>query len=232
MMGTQIISNEPFLFVSCDGAGISQPAAIQRRIKQQAMKRIAATRRRTGLHGKHNLRQLPVFQAACDDEPHNMKDDARKVVPQLCPLPEPRDSGMPRNFGILLEAMPLMGLRLGIAMTPQSMSQNGQIVGSTWASQLGGRKFLSFIPSRYGHAPSLQHATDCVIARLEHMMQPDGNRQVKYLLHYQKALEEVQRDLNDEKRWGSAETLCSTQLLGVFEVWRHQYRWQLHYYHR
>lgn len=225
MIATKSIANEPFLFVSCDGPGIPQSAAIQRRIKQQAMKRVAATRRRTGLHGKLNMRQIPVFQAletrqtkiALEDECQYWKDGEQEIVPHLFPLSE-LGRGVPRNFSILLEAMPLMGLRLGIAILPQSMPEKAQAVGSTWASQLGGRKFLSFIPSRYGRVPSLRHATDCVIARLEHMMQPKGTRRVKYLLQYQMALKEVQRDLNDENRWGSAETLCSTQLLGVFEV--------------
>ncbi|RKP04735.1 hypothetical protein THASP1DRAFT_5879, partial [Thamnocephalis sphaerospora] len=84
------------------------------------------------------------------------------------------------------------------------------------------RRFLSFIPSRYDHVSSLRYATDCIIAKLEQLMLPVERRtaqtNITVLLRYQRALKELQMALDSEEDRTSAETLCATQLLGVFEV--------------
>jgi hypothetical protein len=91
-----------------------------------------------------------------------------------------------------------------------------------WTDKFGGRKVLSFIPSRYDSVPLVRYATDCVVAKFEQMMLPAEKRtaqhQINGLLRYQRALRELQRGLDSEACWSSAETLCATQLLGVFEV--------------
>ncbi len=85
---------------------------------------------------------------------------------------------MEQDLSLLLDLAPLTGLRLGIAAQP------GQVVGglkfrfATPPPRLGGRKLLSFIPSRYGQVSSLSCAADCVVAKLRQMIQrrPTGKQ--------------------------------------------------------
>lgn len=242
------MTEDAFLFVSVDGAKPSRDAKTRRRIKQQVMKKTAVARKQTGAYGQHNLRQLPIFindDTDCENRPSlaiitpaAVTESQRDVIPfheqalvkshfiqraSLSRLSPPVcDKSAPRNFALLLQIMPLMGLRLGVATIPHLIPDPDQAAELSWLSQSGGRKFLSFIPSRYDHVPSLRCATDCIIAKLEQLMLPVERRtaqsSIPVLLRYQSALRELQRALDNEADRASAETLCATQLLGVFEV--------------
>ena len=87
---------------------------------------------------------------------------------------------------------------------------------------MGTKKLLTFIPSRYGHVPSLSHATDCVVAKLQQVIEPPTRRKAAaesaVLLCYNKALRALQADLDDKDRSLMPETLCATELLCIFEV--------------
>lgn len=84
------------------------------------------------------------------------------------------------------------------------------------------RRLLSFIPSLYGHVPSVTYATDCIIARLQQLIRvKDGwstSRDVASLKPYTKALTALQVAIDDQSLRTLPETLCAVQLLGIFEV--------------
>lgn len=127
------------------------------------------------------------------------------------------------DLSLLLDLVPLTGLRLGIA-TLSHLEPESTHTKSFSASHIGSRKLLSFIPSRYGKVPSLTHATDCVVAKLRQMLLSPESRSTKgdtlVLTHYTKALRALQAALDDESQQVTPETLCATVLLGVFEVSR------------
>lgn len=238
----QQLTDDSFVFVSYDGAKPPRDAKTRRRIKQQAMKKAAVARKETGCYGKQNLRQLPVFVSNDDQFDAKPLVCIRKdtgwqydhltpgeIVPantytrnQISLSSLRLGACAPKNFDLLFKVMPLMGLRLGVASLPDFIHDHPCTTALSWMSRFGGRKFLSFIPSRYDQVPSLRYATDCIIAKFEQIMLPVERRTVQgninVLLQYQRALRELQRELNSELSWISAETLCATQLLGVFEV--------------
>jgi hypothetical protein len=87
---------------------------------------------------------------------------------------------------------------------------------------LESRRLLSFISSRYGRVEAITDATNCLISRLGYIVQKRGRgpseRDVTSLRHYSKALRSLQEALDDDKLRMSPETLCSVQILGIFEV--------------
>ena len=124
-----------------------------------------------------------------------------------------------KRFSSLLHLTPLTWPRLGI---PQFAGGPDGFTTPLSTQHFGSRKLLSFILSRYGHVPSLNHATDCVVAKLQQIMQPPDNRpagrEANVLMHYSKVLRALQAALDDEAQRTTTETLCATELLGFFEV--------------
>jgi len=123
---------------------------------------------------------------------------------------------------LLLQLVPLTGLRLGITTSSLLKSRPSNIRNHFSIPQLGTRKLLSFIPSRYHEVPTLRHATNCVNAKLRQMLRgldsrpADGDAVV--LLHYTRAVRALRAALEDETERLTPETLCATELLSAFEV--------------
>lgn len=223
-------SDAPFSFVNYQGPNLNTDVQARRRIRQQAMRNTAMARRQRGDYGKHNMRQYPVFVQPRDGHPlHNELKDGRDPKDmqdfQSSSLSAPfafQDPLMPKQFSILLNLMPLTGLRLGVGTLSHYLYEPAQPKDRIITAQASSQRLLSFIPSRYGHVSLLRHATDCVIAKLHYESQPVEHRSpksdVKALMYYQKALKALQQALLDEREWAKPETLCATQLLGIFEA--------------
>lgn len=143
----------------------------------------------------------------------------------LCPSPEcPFVTAMSRNYYLLNLASPLTVLRLGVS-TLSYFYHDYSCIGETLSKMpphIRSRRLLSFIPSRYGHVPSITHATDCLIARLGHIIQSGGKlsarRDLATLKSYARALKSLQEAIDDEKLRITPETLCAAEILGLFEV--------------
>ncbi|KAL7823753.1 hypothetical protein V8C26DRAFT_383739 [Trichoderma gracile] len=222
-------SDAPFSFVNYQGPNLSTDAQVRRRIRQQAMRDTAMARRQRGDYGKHNMRQYPVFIQPPDGHPADDSKDIQDSTDmndfQPSSLSAPfafQDPLMPKQFSVLLNLMPLTGLRLGVGTLSHYLYEPAQPKDRIITAQASSQRLLSFIPSRYGHVSLLRHATDCVIAKLQYESQPAEHRSaksdVKALMHYQKALKALQQALLDEMEWAKPETLCATQLLGIFEA--------------
>jgi len=144
-----------------------------------------------------------------------------RPIPSLYP-----GLGISGDFFALISLIPLTGLRLGIApvchsLAPRSVQSQNIPSFLTGGKHLGNHPMLSFIPSRYGQVSSITHAVDCVLAKLKQTLQCeplDGDAVALRL--YSKALRTLQEALNDGSQCMSPETLCATELLGVFEVRR------------
>lgn len=87
------------------------------------------------------------------------------------------------------------------------------------------RSSYSFhVPYRSGH-DALDRAVECVIAAFHGLYLSDASRSLSALVPlslYTRALISLQHALDDPKRSHSAETLCATQLLCIFEVSKHK----------
>lgn len=131
---------------------------------------------------------------------------------------------MSQNYSLLHLASPMTVLHLGIS-TLSYFRPDCTCVGETLSKMprhLKNRRLLSFIPSRYGLVSSLTHATDSIIARLDHIVRSKGIRSSEWdtvaLKHYAKALKSLQEAIDDENLRMAPETLCAVELLGIFEV--------------
>lgn len=242
-----------FAFVNYEGPKLPRDPHIRDLIHRRAMKDVAVTKRRRGGSRHHNVGQLPLFldQAVrVDGASPILRDKIPNIVAHAIDTdqlslaysgtdsetsPEEWESSdtLPSpavalnlinavDFSTLFDLTPLTGLRLGFATVGLSTCT------SMKGLNMGSKKLLTFIPSRYGHVSSLSHATDCVIAKLRQIAgtpeRKSAAAEAAVLIHYNKALRALQADLEDEVRCMMPETLCATVLLCVFEVFSSKYR--------
>jgi hypothetical protein len=81
------------------------------------------------------------------------------------------------------------------------------------------RSYFSFIPSRFGQALVLDDAFRCLITVAHSILVPDHkSSHAKILSYYEKALHSLQLAVNDHRACYSAEVLCATAILAVFEA--------------
>lgn len=79
--------------------------------------------------------------------------------------------------------------------------------------------YLKFLPCRLGHNSSLDSTIACLASALRDSRVFDGSQpSVETLSRYNQALRDLQSSLNDAEESLAAETLCATQLLGIYEV--------------
>jgi len=78
--------------------------------------------------------------------------------------------------------------------------------------------YLSYLPSRYGQIPCLSDATDCVIARARQIISPNRNWESAVICFYLKALNSLQKALDNPKQRFKPEVLCATEILALYEV--------------
>jgi hypothetical protein len=79
--------------------------------------------------------------------------------------------------------------------------------------------YLSYLPSLYGHVPCLSDATDCVIARARQIISPHENWEAAVIAFYVKALDSLQKALDNPKQRYRPEVLCATEILALYEVY-------------
>ncbi|KIH93170.1 hypothetical protein SPBR_02488 [Sporothrix brasiliensis 5110] len=191
--------------------------------KRPPRTRPSAQSAQSGQSGQHNM-AFPVFcySAASSSRPPY-------GVPTSISFP---DSAATEKFTLLLNLVPLTGLRLGIGKL-SSFQLDLARAGPTRRAQsspalppldLGNPKLAHYITSRHGHVPALRFATDAVLAQLRlvalraHGTPSTALARDATLVLYQKALRAVQLALADERQRLTEETLCATQLLAVFEL--------------
>lgn len=232
-----------FTFVDYDGPVLSKDPRLRRKIRRQAMSDVALARRQAGNYGKHNMRQEPPFLTmfvrnggtsiiegvghlpTCPQtsQSGSSKSNCDQLKQALAKIPTPLKTDiLPESSFALLQLVPMAGLRLGItpnASQPWFTIADGKLFTEPW---VGSRAFLSGIPSRYGHVPCLTLAVDCVLTKMRHVLSDCSPRSTAQLLStlmaYNKALKALQLALDSTETQMKAETLCATEILGVFEV--------------
>ena len=184
-----------FAFVNYEGPKLPRDPKIRVQIHRHAMRDVAATRKRRG-HTPRNVGQYPI------DELPNPVDKTSDNISRFSdwsqttsssssedgaarPKKSPPSSThalqsptaaliptIPLDFSTLFTLAPLTGLRLGFATLALSPAHSKALAHPN----MGTKKLLTFIPSRYGHVSSLSHATDCVVAKLQQVIEPPSRR--------------------------------------------------------
>lgn len=86
---------------------------------------------------------------------------------------------------------------------------------------LGGKNwsYFRYVPLYYDKDILIRNATDCVLARVKCSLSPDSLECESLALRaYLKALASLQDAINSSTRHLTVETLCATQILGLYEV--------------
>jgi len=79
--------------------------------------------------------------------------------------------------------------------------------------------YMSYLPSLYGSSACLDDAVDCLIARIRHIIAPNGEKGEREVIrHYLKAIDSLQKALNSPSQRLAAHVLCATEILALYEV--------------
>lgn len=133
--------------------------------------------------------------------------------PSSAPAPQLYGSAAVKELVVLAPQLPSL-LELGLPVSPAS-AVTGLL--AVRCSQLA--IYLVFLPSRSGHSMALDSAILCLVAGPHDLAKPAAQRSsAKTLASYSRALHYLQRSLDHLTQRYSSETLCATQLLGIFEL--------------
>lgn len=87
--------------------------------------------------------------------------------------------------------------------------------GTTWS-------YCRYVPFYYAQSDLVRHATDCVIARVRCLLTPQRTEWESLAITcYSKALSTLQEAINSTSQYPTAEVLCATQILSLYEVSYH-----------
>jgi hypothetical protein len=79
--------------------------------------------------------------------------------------------------------------------------------------------YMSYVPGLYGTSACLDHAVDCIIARVRHIIAPNGEAGEQEVIRlYLRAINSLQKALNDPNQCLAADVLCATEILALYEV--------------
>ncbi|KAH8670130.1 hypothetical protein BGZ60DRAFT_29241 [Tricladium varicosporioides] len=235
-----------FVNSTVDAPSVPRDLAVRALIRKQAMKKASAARRRDGNYGKHNLRQYPIF--VIDQEIKNEVPTVRELVeekplPENKPKPrqQARRATKEKDYAVkeisslspslsakgyqlisiksdfdILDLSTLATLHVGRAAR-RALSEDAHHL----VRQLRSHKrwsYLAYLPQLYGHFPCLSDATDCVIARARQLISPHKNWESAVITFYVKALESLQKALDNPAQRYRPEVLCATEILALYEL--------------
>jgi hypothetical protein len=86
---------------------------------------------------------------------------------------------------------------------------------------LGGKNwsYWGYVPFHYNQSVLVRNASDCVVARVRCLLTPKATQWESLALSsYSKALLNLQEAINSTPQHPTAEILCATQILGLYEV--------------
>jgi hypothetical protein len=94
--------------------------------------------------------------------------------------------------------------------SPRNLSHFLQ--GKNWS-------YFHHVPLYYGESVIIRNATDCVVSRVRCLLSPtDTDWESLAISSYSKALSTLQKAIDCTAEYPSAEVLCATQILGLYEV--------------
>jgi hypothetical protein len=228
----------PVQFLFIDDTQSSNKAQ-KRRIRQHAMRNVAATRKELGTYRKVNTGQYPIFieqepssvfvdkvYATQSWERHPDESDTSDIsdypynlctIP--CPMP-PNDYELARStFDFDIVSLSWLTSFHFSAASARALSRNLTRFRCI-LKPAHDVSYLDYVPQLYGQSVLIRRVVDCVLARARKTVSVDGKGmdEQDILNLYGKALVGLQSALGEEGRRWDADVLCSTQLLAMYEV--------------
>jgi hypothetical protein len=219
------------------------------KIRQEVMQKVALRRKEGPKQIHPNSRQLPIFIPHNKNRENRAsggreeKSHSVKIVPQDSLLlsenlksdrfgSEEFDSltSLTRMRVFAMTCPPLLAkfnlniLDLSLLASPDIGRYTGERLlqsPQNLAYFLGGRNwsFCRYVPRYYEQSVVVQVATDCVLARVRSLLNPEQREwEPLAVSSYRKALSVLQDAINSASRLPSADILCATQILGLYEV--------------
>lgn len=79
--------------------------------------------------------------------------------------------------------------------------------------------YFSFVPPRFGHVAALDDAFQCLLTITHSLLVPNHRQSDRVILHrYGKALQSLQKAVDEPNSRYYSEILCATGMLSIFEV--------------
>ncbi len=166
-------------------------------------------------------RRAEVTQAQDSQRHSNQRNDAEDGgLPAGSIAPRPSAKGfelvtMKSGFDII-DLSTLATYRVGRAMAEALSSDPSQLMQLLDFKQWS---YMSYLPSLYGSSACLDHAVDCIVARVQHIIAPKGEMGEREVIRlYLKAISSLQKALNCPAQRLAADVLCATEILALYEV--------------
>lgn len=106
-----------------------------------------------------------------------------------------------------------------ISLRPQVDDPSASLPGFVGTQDSRLSFYVDHLPARLGHSDTMDSAVDAVANAMRDLFKPSANRTSSRTFYlYAKALKHLQLSLQSSKDCFTPETLCATQLLGIFEV--------------
>ncbi|KAH8819431.1 hypothetical protein F5884DRAFT_892477 [Xylogone sp. PMI_703] len=208
-------------------------------LRREIMKTVATRRKREPKRSHPNGRQFPVFisnSGSASETLTNAQETERaidmvKAIEQDCYQISMDQSLSPAHFQFFALTPPSMLSKCNLGFrdlsllaslevgryTGQRLLQNPQNISHF----LGGKNwtYFRYVPSQYNQNIVIRNATDCVLARIKSALTPEDTKwETLALSAYLKALLCLQEAMNTSLGPPTAETLCATQILGLYEL--------------
>lgn len=204
--------------------------------RREIMQKVAQKRRAEPKHRHPNSRQLPVFipsnglhESAAEykqiqaldvaERPSQTKPDGVYIHPDTTYLRTPTTT-----YSAVLAKTNLHFLDLSLLTsvgvgryTGQRLLESPQTIahfftGRNWS-------YFQYVPLHYQQSVLIRSAADCVLARVRCSLTPGDQRWELYALSaYSRALSKLQDAMDSTPQRITAELLCATQMLGLYEV--------------
>ncbi|KAJ3473916.1 hypothetical protein NLG97_g10073 [Lecanicillium saksenae] len=203
------------LFVTTVGQPQRENGAVRRQIRRQAMSKAAAKRKERGGYGQFNRLQYPASMCQPKSGENSLKTPYWATIPR-----SPSCTGYERlriQYGVdLLDLSALTNFHVSQG-TVVSLANGPSLLKHIVRSRQW--SYFDYLP-RYADAnPALEAASRCVAARLqEFLIHPHTPTSCGTLRLYIGALRALQAELEDRDACLSSETLCATQVLGLYEL--------------
>ncbi|KAF2497719.1 hypothetical protein BU16DRAFT_537341 [Lophium mytilinum] len=207
----------------------SKQSVDRKRVRKQAMRAVAGSRRARGNYGQHNLRQYPIMLLDEEVNQIRIRENGPEATSQTQRAPRRISCSIPSNpaargfesmrmrFGIdILELPKLTSSHLARLASSRLASEPAIFAGLLQCKQVS---YIGHVPARYGNSVCMEDAASCLAAKMRRMLCPSDSAvtDVMVLRLYNKALKSLQNAIKDPVQVLDPDTLCATELLATFE---------------
>lgn len=220
----------------------SKDRSSRSKVRQDVMQKVAWRRKQAPKRSHPNSRQLPLFlpiDSHVDTSPGKKQEQKSNTISAGDIDYSKQQDGQWPNIdhpgGMHMRVLPLiyptMFVKCSLDFLDLSLLASleiGRYTGprllerpQNMACFLGGKNwsYCRYMLALYGESVLIRSAADCVVARVRCLLTPEAPEWESLAISsYSKALTHLQGAISNPKERPSAELLCATQVLGLYEV--------------